>query len=329
MDNVSINSSSSIDQLYTTVSIISSVLSCFGLVFNSILLYIFITDGRFRLTSYSLLCVCITSDFISNVFSFISNSLFLSSKLPQPVATLICQLFGFVMYTSYGISIMNLCLISIDRYFTLVKPHARFYRVNKNRVLIISQIMIFCISIATAIPVIFFLTARSSDHLLCDFVQHNFSVSIYLILMIMILYLLPSLLLLIVYGRIIAFFRSYIRPGESLTGKNRIGINKTSGCTYNITKTFIAISLSYTLVTLPFFILLFALAVAQKSTSQLLKESEIMFWLAMIASSCVINITVINPILYLKFDNNIRKSLIIKYHRFCQIVNYTRSSSTS
>ncbi|RDD39731.1 Neuromedin-B receptor [Trichoplax sp. H2] len=301
MENI--NSTITNDDAYSYFSIFINCLCSIGLIANALLLYIFTSDKFFRKTTYYLMLICVISDGISNISSLSSSNLLLITKLYQSEGMdVICRLFGSVVYISYGISIMNLCLISIDRYFAFVKPLNYFYRTYKSKIIIITEVFIWIISAAVAIPDFVFIQAQRGNRFICDYPNITTSISVYLVFFSAFFYVLPSIVIIIIYWRIIIFQRNYIRPGQQSRQLQQDLENKKK-----LIKSLISISLCYVLTTFPYFALMFAMGLTRVNLTQIQNRSPALFILSLLAVSMTGNITIINPFLLLRFDGNIRR----------------------
>ncbi|RDD39730.1 Neuropeptide SIFamide receptor [Trichoplax sp. H2] len=290
--------------LYTYFAVVVSGINFVGLMGNALLLYIFISDKYFRKITYYLMLICVISDGISNIFSLISTGLLLGKHGTQSYTMLIvCSISGVVVYISYGVSIMNLCLISIDRYFAFVKPLNMFYRVYRKKIVIIVEILIWIISASITIPDIAFIQAPDDDKFICDYPNVTISISIYLVSYTVVYYVLPSMVITIAYWRIIIFQRNYVRPGQTIKQLKYEQASKRK-----LIKSLISISLSYVLLTFPYFVVLLSFGVTRTNLLQVREKSSVLFAICVLAVASTSNITVINPFLYLKFDGNIRKN---------------------
>lgn len=297
-DNLNLNDTVTFSR--SGVNIFASIYSSIGLLANLLLLYIIIADKFFRKKIYILLLICslmnlmltIVPLFFSGVFSF--NNLSLSTIVAW------CRILLCSVYTCYGITIMNLSLIAIYRYFSVVRPFSNIYLKYKKRFLITSEIIIWIISIAVSTCASLYIRLDAESIALCDYTNITLSVTIYLICFVVIYYLLPSSIIIILYWRIIINQRNRVRPGQP--SRDQVDIQKK----YKLIKSLVSISACYILLTWPMFMVLFAMAITQKSLTQIQQENSAYFWLSLFSMSTCENVAVINPFLYFIFDQNIR-----------------------
>ena len=301
------NQTTSSAQIYVYFSFISFSLATIGLIANVLLIYIFITGHNFRNITYRLMLICVVSDTISNIVSLISTGMLLG-QFTNPSYSMIqvCRVSGMIFFTSYGISILNLCLIGIDRYFSIVKPFYNPYKIHKRRIIIICEILIVIIASSVTVPDLLYLQSQDKDKFLCDYENITISISAFLISYTAIYYILPSFVIIITYWRIIIHQRNYVRPGQHI----KLKIRSTVDGKKKLVKSLIGISSCYVVATLPYFLIMFIIGITRMSFLQIRSISPALFAISLLAVSSTINISVINPFLYLKFDGNIRQRLM-------------------
>ncbi|RDD39732.1 Neuropeptide FF receptor 2 [Trichoplax sp. H2] len=291
-----------IANIYASVII---TIAAVGLIANTLIIYIFISDKYFRKITYNLMLICAISDAVSNISGLISNGMLLGISMNQSYTMgTVCKISGIIINISYGVSIFNLCLISIDRYFVIVRPLNNFYRTNKKKIVIISEIFIWLLSGSIAIPDTVYLQSQDENEYtsMCDYPNMTVSVGVYLVSFSVFYYILPSMAIIIIYWRIILFQRNYIRPGQQLQQMQHTTSNK-----YKLVKSLISISSFYVSATFPFFLVLFVCGVTRTPMLQIQRSNPGLFTVCMLSLTTANNITVLSPFLYLKFDGNIRK----------------------
>lgn len=278
--------------------------SSIGLLANLIALYIIVANTFFRKNIYYFLLICCMMNSMLSVGTLSFTIVISNKNLSLSTITTWCRILFSLIYTSYGVTILNFSLIAIHRYFAVVKPFSNFYLTYKNRFLITSEIIICIISFAASMPTSFYIgvEAKSKDY--CDYPNITISVAIYLICFVVIYYIVPSSIIITLYWRIIVHQRNRVRPGLPSI-HDRIDIRKK----YQLIRSLICISACYILLTWPIFTVLFAMAITQTSLTEIRQENSIYFWLGLISISTCKNIAVINPFLYFIFDQNIRHRL--------------------
>ena len=313
--NITYDLDGSVEALQT----LSIGISSLGVVANAALFYIFIVDSYFRKIIYYLMLLCCFTDLVSNTLILIIYSVFLTTNIKLSVASTICRTFSFIVYASYSISILNLSLIAAFRYLSVVRPFSDLYLIYKNQFIIISEIIIWLVSIAVGIPDFIHIEARQNKRIICDYSEITNNVSIYLIMYVIINYIIPSVIIIILYWRIIVHQRNYSRPGQPSVIDRR-NVDKKD----KLVKSLIYISAFYILSTWPFFAWLIAIAITQQTLLDIAFQSEAYFWLSMFSISTTAVIAVINPFLCIKFDENIRRRLknrLLSRFRFFNLVN--------
>lgn len=177
--------------LCSKVSIIAIIISFIGLLAKVFLLYILMSDTYFHKTTYHLTRIHVFSDIISASASIGGHFQIVGNTLNHNGGKLMCKYSIFFLYTSYGILIMTLCLIGIDRYYAIVRPYFHFYRTYKLRILIVSEVIVWLVSISVNIPILFRAGTYKNYPLVCDFAPFNQSVRILIVISISVLYIIP------------------------------------------------------------------------------------------------------------------------------------------
>lgn len=320
MENITefYDGNSSID---IALSILTITISSIGVVANTVLLYLFIFDPFFRKMIYYLMSICCFTDLITNITTVVSYSVFQMTNISLKDATTLCLIFMSIILSSYGISIMNLCLMAIYRYISIVKPFSNFNLQHKKRFVIASEIFIWLVCLSGIMPDNSYIEARMSHKAMCDYTAITPAVSTYLFIYVFIYFILPSAIITIFYWRIIVHQRNHIRPGRPSVHDGQILHRKDRSV-----KSLILISASFVLTTWPTFALLFGIAITRNTYIDILFEDETYFWLSMFAISTTPLVAVINPFLYLKFDSNIRcrfKNRFFKRSHFFTLIKVT------
>ncbi|EDV25073.1 uncharacterized protein TRIADDRAFT_56622 [Trichoplax adhaerens] len=185
----------------------------------------------------------------------------------------------------------------------IMRPLSQFYRVHKIRVLVLAEMIICCVAILVAIPSLFIATVYPSDVKLCDIPSVTQLVAFYFVTAAVVFYFIPGIVLIVCYSRIIIYMRGHVQPGESFREQlQQLRLQKKK-----YTKAFITIASVSSLVTWPFWVSSIALAISQKSLLDVKKTSDILYALIFVSFATTTAISVVNPLLYLRFDGNIRE----------------------
>ncbi|EDV21442.1 uncharacterized protein TRIADDRAFT_60080 [Trichoplax adhaerens] len=290
--------------LYASAAIAVVPLSVIGLLANLFVLYIFITEKFFRKVTYQLILISATTDTISSITYICVYSQIAAKSLNLTSGTIMCKCLFFITMTSYAISIMNLSLIALDRYFAIVKPWARFYRLHRNQFVMICEVIIWIMAIIINFPLLIIGKASLQGTVMCDITEVSTLQSVYFIAFAVLLYILPSFAISIIYWRIIVHQKNYVHPGHALQNQlKEMQMRKKKFIT-----ALISITTSYILTTWPFFATAIGVAVTQKTILQIRESSSAAFLLAFFSYPATTSITIWNPFIYLKFDYNVRAS---------------------
>ncbi|RDD36672.1 5-hydroxytryptamine receptor 2A [Trichoplax sp. H2] len=291
--------------IYDYVSLISGVLSIIGCSLNLFLLYILIRDKQFQAISYKLIRISVVSDILSS-FTIGTGCLLISYEFTYDGGVILCRVVIFFTFTSNGVSILNLCLIAIDRYFAIVKPLYRRYHRRRKQIFYLSQIFVWTISASYTGAVVPAIKVSHEDPTLCDLpdIAADDTIPIRLIIAVIVQCIIPCTGIAIIYFKIISHQRNYVRPGQSICQKNE-NLRKRK-----FINMLISITLCYILITWPFNLTLIGISFTRKTFTQIRKESFPLFLLTFYSLSVSVSVAIINPVIYLKFDRNIREKAL-------------------
>ena len=294
----------------------------FGLLANMFILYLFLIDKYFQKTSYRLMCVSVISDLISSTSSLAGYTQIADGNLDYDGGLLMCRTAIFFVLTSFGISMMNLGLIGIDRYYYITKPLSLYYRRYKRYILITSEAIIWTISITANIPVFIYVGVYRDDPSFCDLPIITSKISVYLVIHAIILFVIPTIIIITAYARIAAFQKSYKRPGNVNENRRREEQMKNK----KFVRALILISSSYIIISWPFSATLIGMAITHQPIKLIRRKSLTHFLLIFFSLALTTSISVLNPFIYLKFDSNIKARALLLLKRFPSFGFHARHS---
>ena len=275
--------------------------SFIGLSANIFLLYILIKHKIFEKTTYYLLRISVISDIICNLTTITGYIMVIAANLSYSDGQTLCRCLMFIILSSYGISIMTLCVIGIDRYFVIAKPLSSFYRRRKQQIISGQLVLVTIIVFASTLPELFFASSYPDDTKFCDLINITPTVSYYLIMITITLYIIPAITLTISYSKIIFYLRNYVRPGESIINPNSENHKKKK-----FINTLISIATAYLLISWPFFATCLGMAITRRPLRQVRQLGVVYYMLTFFSFSTTTAISILNPYLYFKFDSAIR-----------------------
>ena len=308
-----------INPFENSIAAFTITISSIGVIANSVLLYLFLTIPRFHRTTYYLMFISCLTDLIANVVNIVSYVILLKRFLNT---AFLCKILGFLIYISYGVSIMNLSLIAIYRYLSVVRPFAKVYTTYKKQFIIISEIIIWIVCIMTCLPDLIYFQIQEQSRKICAYDEITPFLSGYLITFVIVYYIIPSAIIIIFYWRIINHQRNYVRPGLSSISRQQDTNRKDK-----LIKSIMIISACYVLTTWPVFACFLAVAISRKTFSQILSENEVFYWLGTFSFSTVTIISALNPFLHFNLDENIRRSLRNKLCRGYTVLTGRKKTS--
>ncbi|RDD42313.1 Substance-K receptor [Trichoplax sp. H2] len=307
------NGTATYSDVFRYAGIAASPLSAIGLLANLFMLMVLSNRFHFSKTTYNLIRVSVISDSISCFTSAACYILMVVYRLDVNDGRIVCRTIIFTTMTSYGISMMTLAIIAIDRYFAVVRPFLSVYHSKKSRIILFSEIQVWIISAAVCVPLLFYVNVYPDDPIFCDFPEVTLNKSIYLFVFTLILYFIPSTAIIITYWRIIMHQRQSIRPGYISDERRYRDETKKKKFIGVLT----SIASSYLLTTWPFFVAILSMAIKQVSGRNLVKNNLMLFLLLFYSMTVTLSITIMSPFLYIKFDKNIRAESIRIFKRCC------------
>ncbi|RDD45987.1 Muscarinic acetylcholine receptor M2 [Trichoplax sp. H2] len=285
---------------YTSIALVP--LFAFAFILNVFLLYVLLQEKVFQSITYKLIRISVISDTMSSLTAVIGYSL-VAQDFSYQSGKLLCQIIFNLAFTFNGISMNNLCLIAMDRYFAIVKPLSRFHRRYRRRIFFIEQIASWLLSIFYNLFLVPYIGGTPEDPTLCDVpeIDRYIAIPIIIIMFCIMQYILPCSLIANIYWRIIYHQKHYVRPGQNSRQPQEQELKKKK-----FIKILITITLWYVLTTWPFFAGITGMAVTRQSVLAIRKRNLAEFLFLFYSLGTSIGITLINPFIYLKFDSNIR-----------------------
>ncbi|RDD38416.1 Melanin-concentrating hormone receptor 2 [Trichoplax sp. H2] len=199
----------------------------------------------------------------------------------------------------------SLCMISIDRYYAIVRPFSPLYRNHKRRIIYLGQAIGCIITFTVSGPCILFLGVYPDERNVCDIINMNISASIYLLFLTFFLFVMPLSIIVANYVRIIRYRVNYVRPGQTVKGNIDDKVRK-----YKFIRVLITITSIYVLSIWPFFANITGMALTLRSARDVRKLGTGFYLISIISFVSTFAVNVINPFIYFKYDNNINKKLL-------------------
>ncbi|EDV25074.1 uncharacterized protein TRIADDRAFT_56623 [Trichoplax adhaerens] len=190
-------------------------LSVIGFIANLLLLYLIKSDRHFRSMTYNLIQISVISDLLSLMGTMTGFTLVAAVKIGYFWGSILCKCLLFTIFISYGVSITTLCMISIDRYLAIVKPISVTTLKYKKRLVYVGQCLGCLITLGIALPILYLANVYREDTKFCDVPNVSVSTAVYLVLQGVFMYLIPMLILVITYGKIVKYQTHYVQPGQN------------------------------------------------------------------------------------------------------------------
>ncbi|RDD38419.1 G-protein coupled receptor 183 [Trichoplax sp. H2] len=294
------------DLLSTYVYIVSIPVFFIGILANFFLLYLISSDSQFNRITYKLIRIAVISDLISLHVSFTVFAITAALKtIKYYMATVMCQVAIVITYCCYGVSITTLCMISVDRYFAIVRPFSSLYRKYKKRIAYLGQAIGCIISFSVSGPSVLFFGVYPDKTKICGVPNMNISVSIYFLLVTLFLFIIPLLIIIINYALIIRSLVRHVRPGQLAESSNDDRLKKRK-----FVRVLITITSIYILSTWPYFASITGMAITRRSIREIGKLGIEIYLMFVVSFFSTFAVNVISPFVYFNFDYNIKRKLL-------------------
>ncbi|EDV29912.1 uncharacterized protein TRIADDRAFT_52809 [Trichoplax adhaerens] len=277
-----------------------------GLILNILLLKLLSTNKIFQKTTYRLIRMSVISDTISASTALIMFIMITFGNLDFVAGSNLCRIGLTILLTSYAVSMMNLALIAVDRYFVIIRPFSPFYRNHKRRFLITTEILIWLVSISAASPMSLYMSSYPDFPTTCDFPVMGVNESVYLLHWSFISYAIPTATIAMSYAKVAIYQKNYVRPGIRTSEQLHEDFTKRR----KFIKVLIYITSCYILLSLPYFVCSIIASIIQKSVVYLSPDNVNLFIAGYFISGLVLSIHFLNPLIYVTFDKQIRAGII-------------------
>lgn len=303
--------------LYKIVGSCALILSSLGLIANIIIFYIIKTHKRFHSMTYKIILTSVLSDILTVLSMIVAGVNLVTDSISYSAGLILCRSTLFLTLASYGVSMMNLCLIGTERYFNIVRFSSDFFHRHRKIILLGSEITIWLVVVSINSPLFSMIYVYKNDTILCDIPVIMIGESIYLLSLSFTLYIIPCILLTIIYSKIINHQKHYNRPGN-LSSLQIITQQKKKK---KFIKLLVLITLSYIFSTWPAFATFIGMAISQTSLKQIQEKNVAIFLISLISVTITTGIALLNPLIYLKFDTNIREIFILTVRKLLLMKN--------
>ena len=245
------------------------------------------------------------------------------SLLPYEIG---CKLSYFILTTGFTVSTISLAVISIDRYYIIVRSIGRNSILNTKRKIILTIIVIWAYSMIINVPIIYLMYIPIEAQTACDvyYYSYNFN-AIYFLLLSVLNYFVPLSIMIIMYIRIVIHLRktirSQIQPAGNSLATHSVPVSSTNFSAASsfdtnrkrriaIIKMIVIATTVYMLTSFPYTLILLSAAFSRMTILQLYNSVSsdtaifITFGFILTSVACVEN-----PIIYLITNKVLRSGL--------------------
>ena len=280
-----------------------------GLCLNIFLLIVISKSGFGRRITYRLITIATIADIITDIMLTANYTLNVIRDFEAETGRWLCRIIIFTISMSYAISIFNLCLLAIGHYLRVTRITLHCFRFCKGYYIIICEILIFLMAFSISFPMFTFIDVYRQEPKFCDIPYIDQKISIYLTAYSTILYFIPSLLLMLIYFKIVRYVGRYIQPIDVAS------VSRKENRRRKLMKVLTIITVSDVIITLPFFIAIMIIAISKLSQRQIRQLNSTYFALLFFSFTTTAAISIVNPILLLWLDRDVNtasKAIITK-----------------
>ncbi|RDD36433.1 Neuropeptide Y receptor type 1 [Trichoplax sp. H2] len=283
---------------------ITMCISISGLILNVFLCFVIFSNHFFRRTTYRLIAVTVISDAITNFMLTINYAFSLLNTHNVVFSRYLCKIVMFIMSTSYAVSIFTLCLIAVGNYIIIKKPLGVFPAFFKPHRTVMLSMASVVIAICISIPLLCIVDVYDDLPIFCDFVHvanYASNYTVFLIAHAVVLYVIPSILLIVTYGKIIFQMMRFNQPISSSYQQFKDRKRR------KLIKVLSAVTMLDVIITWPCFASTISMAISRYSQRQLGEINATFGILVILSLTTTIAISIINPISFLALDAEIQK----------------------
>ncbi|RDD37901.1 Neuropeptide FF receptor 2 [Trichoplax sp. H2] len=300
---------SSLARLIATISI-----SIFGLMANGIISYSIFKKRSLHLPTYILISNMCVSDIITLISVAVNTAVdnILAIKGTNILSfDIACKLLVYILATSFTVSTFSLATIAIDRYCIVTHERIKqmlFLKTKwKLRITIPSLWLVSCIINS---PILWLIYVSPTIPSQCDFNQHRkLHNIIYFSLLFLIIYILPLAVVVVVYLKLGLFLRSALisRNKNDMNRYRQFKLNQKRG--QSMIKMMTAVTIVYMFISVPFVVIVLTTTYYGTTLSSITNSSPTALILVSTGFALSTFSCVINPIIYLKYNETLRKAL--------------------
>lgn len=226
------------------LSYVSFIVLPFNLIGNSLVVLTTFLDHQRKTCTYLLMNLAI-GDLCFGV-AYLLVALF-SELLSSYDSDVLCKVYGYVTYSTLGVSVLTLAAISLERFYVIVKPLHHYGRIS-NKTLKITVGIIWIGTNALVMPMMFFMKGKKEDsrYLYCMIggVAEKEG-RVYHPILGAVLILCPFLFICYFYSRII--YNLWVKPKQDATGTNQVLLRSRR----KLTKLLGMVTVAFTVCLLP------------------------------------------------------------------------------
>ncbi|RDD37897.1 rhodopsin [Trichoplax sp. H2] len=248
---------------------LTSLICVFGICSNGFVCYNIIQKKELHTATFIIICNMCLSDLITLIAS-VAQTIITATIAAQTGYSLtletVCRTSLYILNIGFSVSTISLAIVSIDRYNTLTRKTIRKlkFSLNCDYKIKFSILIIWIYSIISSFPIFLLVSINPDQPYICDVANYGVINTSYLFTYYILNFFLPSLLVTIMYFKLVIYLRTHI-SSSSFRG---LAFRNSKKSKSRIIKMMIIATISYLLTTLPHVIAILIATIAGQSLSE-------------------------------------------------------------
>lgn len=295
-----------------SVSGLAIVISFTALCSNIFMMIIIIRHRCFHKITFRLIFVTTITDIVTDLALTIYYTFSVGQILDFESGRWLCKVVIFTLSTSCAAWALMLCLVATTHYMLVFTPSLRRCALIKKYIVPIGQVTVAIVAVAISLPLLYYIDVYEDEVDFCDLPHVTLDITLYLLTHTVLLYCIPTTFLIIVYWKIIRYALKYTRIQPT-----RVNLSAwTDHRKKKLLKTFLFITIIDVIITIPYFATILCLSITQQSQRQIRDWNQAFFIFVYYSFATAAGISVINPILMLRFDPDLNAAVRELFRKF-------------
>lgn len=268
---------------------------------NFFIFYVVHQSAKLHSSAYAFLANACVSDFLLSLIYVLFFIIRKCATLSFIDADILCKLFNYISISACVVSTFTFAAIAVDRYRSISGSLQNQFKVMTDKEIFLSITVIWMSAVILSTPLLILSGTHSDDIDLCDVLPTKPLNEIFFTIMFIILYLLPLLIIVVMYVGIYNM-KNHIQPFQDQQRSHCVSDQQS----LLFIRMLMTVTGGFMMLTLPIFLFLVFAAYSNTSLEILRREVTPVYYLAWVCYTMAFSVTFINPLLYIVCDKNIR-----------------------